>query len=212
MRSFTLITFIVMTLFYTLCSAAPSQAKLPLQISRNTDALANTSVPSTLPTNLTLTDTGVFRAKIPDFVNPDIWKNLDRCYYWNGNEKWNDVGGQFSQFLHTSLHDTCDLIATFASNEGFKKDQTIDHCKQVPANTQGKDYERSIGVSLTYRGPDYAFKDINANYCYDLLAKPLGCGAGGEFIIQYGDAHEWWEVKADPNKGDCFKNGYSSAL
>lgn len=35
-------------------------------------------------------------------------------------------------------------------------------CKEVPKNTQGKDYDRSIGLILIYRGPDSVFQFLNA--------------------------------------------------
>lgn len=35
-------------------------------------------------------------------------------------------------------------------------------CKEVPKNTQGKDYDRSIAVILTYRGPDNVFVNLDA--------------------------------------------------
>lgn len=35
-------------------------------------------------------------------------------------------------------------------------------CKEVPKNTQGKDYDRSIAVIMTYRGPDSVFVNLDA--------------------------------------------------
>lgn len=35
-------------------------------------------------------------------------------------------------------------------------------CKEVPKNIQGKDYDRSIGVIMIYRGPDTVFAPIDA--------------------------------------------------
>ncbi|KAL1883928.1 hypothetical protein Daus18300_000036 [Diaporthe australafricana] len=207
-NTFTTITFMVMVLFFALCGASPP-AK-PLQTSHNTHNSINDSIASVLPNNFT--DTGVSRAGIPVNLSPDWYKIKDRCYYWDQSEKWRDMGGQYSDFVLGAAHDLCDLIATFASNEGFRKDQTIRHCKAVPANTQGQAYDRSIGVSLTYRGPDEAYTEFNAQYCFDLLAKPLGCGAGGEFRLKFGSTPQWWEVIADPNRHTCSDNGYDSTL
>lgn len=79
-------------------------------------------------------------------------------------------------------------------------------CKEVPKNTQGKNYDRSIGVILTYRGPN-DFVQIDAQRCYMLMQKAMGCGAGGEFVTSDGENPvHWWEAKADPNRKDCKYN------
>ncbi|KAI3390871.1 hypothetical protein diail_8460, partial [Diaporthe ilicicola] len=88
----------------------------------------------------------------------------------------------------------------------------MSHCKAVPKNTQGKDYDRSIGVTLTYRGRSDRFKDFNAQYCFEILAQPLDCGAGGAFQKKDGSPQQWWEVKADPTRrDDGFANGYTTS-
>lgn len=118
MQSITcIITFMVMTLFYALCASLPHEADFPV----------------TLPNNFNFTDTGVWRAVTPDpdsilsvpNLSPDALKNKDRCFYWKGSEKWSDVGGQHSQFVHDSLFHMCDVIATFTSNTGLRKDDVV---------------------------------------------------------------------------------------
>lgn len=84
-------------------------------------------------------------------------------------------------------------------------------CKEVEKNTHGKKYDRSIGVILTYRGPDDVTQ-MDTQYCYNLMAKSMNCGAGGEFIVPYGIPHQWWEAKADPNRKDCKDNKYVTVL
>lgn len=84
-------------------------------------------------------------------------------------------------------------------------------CKPVDKNTRGKDYDRSIGVTLIYRGPDLA-TNIDAQYCYNLMAKAVNCGAGGEFTVPYGQPRQWWEAKADPNRHNCKINGYETVM
>lgn len=84
-------------------------------------------------------------------------------------------------------------------------------CKPVDKGIQGEKYDRSIGMILTYRGPDDVTK-IDAQYCYNLMAKAMNCDAGGEFIVSYGNPHQWWEAKADPNRHDCAYNGYETIM
>ena len=62
-------------------------------------------------------------------------------------------------------------------------------CKPVDKNTQGKDYDRRIGVVMTDRGPDDVFVNQDAQCSYNLIAKALACGASGEFVVSYGDLH-----------------------
>lgn len=95
----------------------------------------------------------------------------------------------------------------------------IKHCKEVRKGTQGKNYDRSIGISLRYRGPLLQYDRITAGYCNDRMAKPLDCGAGGEFDLQVDNPNlpfPWvsdrWEALADPNRNDCRSNGYNSDL
>lgn len=118
MQSITcIITFMVMTLFYALCAALPHEADFPV----------------TLPNNFNFTDTGVSRAVTPDpnsiwsvpNVSPDVIFNVDRCFHSKGSEKWSDVGGKYSQFVHDSIFHMCDVIATFASNTGLRKDDVV---------------------------------------------------------------------------------------
>lgn len=63
------------------------------------------------------------------------------------------------------------------------------------------------------------FYKITAGYCNDRMAKPMDCGAGGEFDLQVDNpdlpkpwVSDRWEAKADPNRGDCWSNGYNSDL
>lgn len=122
MQSITcIITFMVMTLFYALCAALPHEADFPV----------------TLPNNFNFTDTGVSRAVTPvnpadpnsiwsvPNVSPDVIFNKDRCFHSDGSEKWSDVGGKYSQFVHDSIFHMCDIIATFTSNTGLRKDDVV---------------------------------------------------------------------------------------
>lgn len=84
-------------------------------------------------------------------------------------------------------------------------------CKPVDKNTQGKDYDRSIGIILTYRGPDVQ-TSMDRYYCFSLLSKAIGCGAGGTFIVPYGKPPQWFEATADPNRDDCASNGYEVVI
>lgn len=81
-------------------------------------------------------------------------------------------------------------------------------CKPVDKNTQGKNYDRSIGMTLIYRGPDALVK-MDRYYCWSLMSKANGCDAGGAFVIPYGGKpYQWFEATADPNRHDCASNGY----
>lgn len=226
-----LITFMVMALFYVLCEAAPQMASLA----------------HTMPDLFNSTDTGVSMAAMEDDpddifhvpnLNGDIWENKQRCYYWDYSEKWQDVGGKHSQFVHDAVDQMCQVIAAYVGSTGFMKDDTVscnipeqstdscthaDYCTQmsvckpVDKNTQGRNYDRSIAVKVTYRGRSNTevdrFTGFDSNYCFRLMALALDCGAGGEWIVQYGDSPlDFWEAKADPNRNTCSDNGYVTIL
>lgn len=84
-------------------------------------------------------------------------------------------------------------------------------CKPVDKNTHGKDYDRSIGIILTYRGPGTQIK-MDTQYCYQLLSQAINCDAGGQFIVPYGKPVYWFEAMADPNRHDCATNGYEIVM
>lgn len=116
MRSITfVITFMAMALFYALCDALPHDANLP----------------GTVSDNITSMNISIAKAVDPNSINsvpnlsPDVNKNMNRCYYFDVSEKWSDMGGKHSWFVHDALYHLCDVIATFASNTGFKKDDTV---------------------------------------------------------------------------------------
>jgi hypothetical protein len=72
-------------------------------------------------------------------------------------------------------------------------------------------------VVVTYRGRSNvhhdSFSGFDAKYCYNLMATALNCGAGGEFVVPYGDSpRDFWEAKADPNRNTCSDNGYVTIL
>lgn len=110
-----LIPFVAMALICTLCDALPHDA----------------NIPGTLLDNSTSTYTVVPKGCSPDDicsypnVNPDAYKNLQRCYYDDVSETWGDVGGKHSQFVQDSVYHMCEVIATYASNQGFKKDDQV---------------------------------------------------------------------------------------
>lgn len=115
MRSITfIITFMAMMFFYVLCDALPYEASLPA-----------------LSDNVTSTNTSISRAIDPNSINSvpnlnhDVFKNKNRCYYTDVSETWSDVGGKHSQFVHDAVYHMCDVIATFASNTGLKKDDIV---------------------------------------------------------------------------------------
>lgn len=111
-----LITFMAMALFNALCVALPHEDNFS----------------GTLPNNSTFTDTGVSRlddapdslSHVPN-LSPDVFKNKQRCYYTDKSETWADVGGKFSQYVHDAVYNMCDVMATFAENTGFKKDDRV---------------------------------------------------------------------------------------
>lgn len=109
-----LIAFMAMALFNAFCDALPHE-----------DTFSGT-----LPSNLNSTDIIVSRddddslGSVPN-LNRDVFKNKNRCYYTDVSEKWNDVGGLHSQFVHDAVWNMCDVIATFAANTGFKKDDRV---------------------------------------------------------------------------------------
>lgn len=226
-----LITFMVMALFYVLCDAAPQMASLA----------------HTTPDLFNSTDTGVSMAAMDDDpddinrvpnLNSDVWYNKHRCYYWDYSEKWQDVGGKHSRFVNDAVDHMCQVIAAYVGSTGFKKDDTVSGnvtekstdyftradycaqmsiCKPVDKNTEGRDYDRSIAVKVTYRGRGDtqvdSFSGFDSRYCYALMAKALECDAGGEWIVSYGGIpRDFWEAKADPNRNNCADNGYTTIL
>lgn len=110
-----LIAFTAMALFNAFCDALPHEDNFS----------------GVLPNNVTSTDTGVSRNGDPDSLSnvpnlsPDIFRNKRRCYYTDVSEKWSDVGGKHSQYVHDAIWNMCDVVATFAGNTGFKKDDTV---------------------------------------------------------------------------------------
>lgn len=203
------------------------------------------SLAHTTPDLFNSTDTGVSMAAMEDDdifhvpnLNGDIWENKNRCYYWDYSEKWRDVGGKHSQFVHDAVDHMCQVIAAYVGSTGFMKDDTVscnipeqstdsfthaDYCAQmsvckpVDKNTQGKDYDRSIAVKVTYRGRSNTeadrFTGFDSNYCFRLMAQALDCDAGGEWIVRYGSSPmDFWEAKADPNRNNCADNGYVTIL
>ena len=119
MRSATApIILMMMAFFYILCDAAPLEATLP----------------GIMPENLTSTDTGISMVapsedpnninNVPN-LNKDVWKNKQRCYDADASEKWGDMGGKYSQFVNETVYNLTDIIGTYASNVGFKKDDTV---------------------------------------------------------------------------------------
>lgn len=103
-----------MIFFYALCDALPYEASFPA-----------------LSDNITSTNTSISKAIDPNSINSvpnlnhDVFKNLNRCYYTDVSETWGDVGGKHSQFVHDAVYHMCDVIATFASNTGLKKDDIV---------------------------------------------------------------------------------------
>lgn len=61
---------------------------------------------------------------VPD-LNSDIWKNRRTCYNWWDSERWNDVGGQHSQFVNDTVLGMCDFITAYTSSGGWDKDATV---------------------------------------------------------------------------------------
>lgn len=226
-----LITIMVMALFYVLCDAAPQMASLaqtPTDLFNTTDTGVSMAAMKDDPNDIN---------RVPN-LNSDVRNNKNRCYYWDYSEKWKDVGGQHSRFVNDAVDHMCQVIAAYVGSTGFKKDDTVsssitEHstdsfthanycsqmsvCKPVDKNTQGKNYDRSIAVKVTYRGRGDtqvdSFADFDSKYCYALMAKALECGAGGEWIVPYGGIpRDFWEAKADPNRGTCSDNGYVTIL
>ncbi|KAL1871169.1 hypothetical protein Daus18300_004914 [Diaporthe australafricana] len=203
MRSITtVITFVVAALFFIICTAAP-QPNSPRDIASTVIDFISTS---TIPDNSTANGTAT--------VN-----SANQCYNYGTSEKWKDVGGQDSDYVNQAIYALCTLIAIDAYKRapaGYK----YTHCQEVRAGTEDRKYDRSIVISLKYRGPVLAFEGITAGYCNDRMAQPKACGAGGEFdkilVPNPSLPSPWtsdrWEVKADPNRGDCRSNGYNSDL
>lgn len=123
MRIAFLIAFMAMALFNAFCDALPHEDNFSGTLPSNFSGV--------LPNNVTSTDTGVSRKDDPDSLsnvpnlNPDVYMNRNRCYYDDVSEKWSDVGGKHSQYIHDAIWNMCDVIATFAGNTGFKKDDTV---------------------------------------------------------------------------------------
>lgn len=223
----TLLTFMVLALTLNFCGAAPLTNP-----SHDLSAIAEDLVNTTLLGAIAI-----------DPITNGTDDTENRCYKWDYSEKWRDVGGQFSAFVNQSVYDLCQLIAIDAY-KGFSAGSTVSstlsnypahghqsrltpangrpqikHCKEVRKGSQGKNYDRSIGISLRYRGPQLQFHHLTAGYCFDRMEQPMECGAGGEWdqrVYNPDLPKPWvsdrWETKADPNRGDCRHNGYNSDL
>lgn len=224
----TILSLVVMALTLTLCTAAP-QAKPTHESSSNVENMIGNTFPDTIADSSITNGTASTNTQ-------------NKCYDWDSSEKWKDVGGQHSEFVNQAVYSLCQLIAIDAY-KGFSSGNTVSsiilqypnnlyqdscsadgytqikHCKEVRGGSHGKDYDRSIGISLRYMGPQLKFNHITAGYCNDRMAQPMACGAGGEFDQQVDNPElpkPWvsdrWEAIADPNSGDCRSNGYNSDL
>ncbi|KAG8161281.1 hypothetical protein KVR01_009545 [Diaporthe batatas] len=197
----TLLNLVVLTLVLEFCAAAPLTSP-----DQDVSIVAGDRTP--------LNITGIPGNTSTHGLDPA--KTSNRCYDWDTSEKWKDVGGQHSEFVNQSVYDLCQQIAVEAY-KGFPAGNTVSHCKEVRKGTQGKNYDRSIGIALRYGGPQLKYDEITAGYCNERMEKPLDCGAGGEFDLQVDNpslpfpwVSDRWEALADPNRGKCRANGYSS--
>ncbi|KAK2603378.1 hypothetical protein N8I77_009842 [Diaporthe amygdali] len=192
------IAFMAIALLCTFGIAAP-QSKPLRDISTNPFDSSNGRLLDTSPDNSTTNGTASIHTQT--------------CYNYVTSEKWQDMGD--SAFVNQAIYDLCNSIAIEAF-KGLSKGKTIKRCKEIDSGTNNRDYHRSIGVSLKYKGPSQAFKAITAGYCNDLIDHPRSCPAGGDDdnvrvpnpTLPPPDIADGWQVKGDPNRGSCRENGY----
>ncbi|KAG8164540.1 hypothetical protein KVR01_006458 [Diaporthe batatas] len=211
-----LVTSMVMALFYVLTDAAPPSSSLLGNLLDNFNS-TDPRVPMVSVVNLG--DPNDVHS-VPD-LNSDIWKNKRTCYDSRASEKWQDVGGQHSQFVNDTVLNMCRFITAYTISAGWDKDAPISICTNIDADTQVSEGSprslRSIAIMVTYRGASNIREDLLPGFgpvdCFAILWPPLACSAGGEFIMLYDSSPpRFFEAKGDPNRGDCTENGYRLIL